>query len=66
MICKNCGQILNDGDLFCGNCGAKVEPDNNDMSLDNANIENAEHEEENSVESAESNNGFDPYCRFKR
>lgn len=61
MICKNCGQILNDGDLFCGNCGAKVEPDNNDMSLDNANIENAEHKEKNSVESAESNNGFDPY-----
>ena len=24
MKCKNCGQKLNDGDLFCGNCGAPV------------------------------------------
>ena len=24
MKCNNCGQKLNDGDLFCGNCGAPV------------------------------------------
>lgn len=25
MNCKNCGEPLNDGDLFCTNCGAKQE-----------------------------------------
>lgn len=25
MYCKNCGKNLNQGELFCGNCGAKVE-----------------------------------------
>lgn len=24
MICKNCGHLLNDGDRFCPNCGARV------------------------------------------
>ena len=28
MNCKNCGKTLNDGDLFCGNCGTKVEKEN--------------------------------------
>ena len=25
MICKNCGNIIDDGDQFCGECGARVE-----------------------------------------
>lgn len=25
MLCKNCGQPLKEGDLFCGECGTKVE-----------------------------------------
>jgi len=29
MNCKNCGKTLNQGELFCANCGAKVENENN-------------------------------------
>ena len=24
MYCKNCGQQIDDDDLFCANCGAKI------------------------------------------
>ena len=27
MKCKNCGHEIQQGDLFCENCGAKVEPE---------------------------------------
>ena len=29
MYCKNCGKTLNQGEMFCSNCGAKVENENN-------------------------------------
>ena len=29
MKCSNCGKELNDGELFCSNCGTKVAPTNN-------------------------------------
>lgn len=29
MFCKNCGKALNQGEIFCSNCGAKVENENN-------------------------------------
>lgn len=25
MFCKNCGQLIADGEIFCGNCGTKVD-----------------------------------------
>ena len=27
MKCKNCGHEIQQGDLFCENCGAKIEPE---------------------------------------
>lgn len=29
MFCKNCGKVLNQGELFCTNCGVKAENENN-------------------------------------
>ena len=29
MNCKNCGAELHEGSLFCGNCGMKVESEQN-------------------------------------
>lgn len=32
MYCKNCNRNLNKGELFCSNCGLKVESGTNDMN----------------------------------
>lgn len=32
MYCKNCGSLLDEGDVFCTNCGEKIEKTNNDAS----------------------------------
>lgn len=32
MICKNCGNTVNEGDVFCGSCGAKI---NNEAGAEN-------------------------------
>ena len=37
MYCKNCGKTLNQGELFCSNCGAKVENENNIVGDNNFN-----------------------------
>lgn len=34
MKCKNCGSLLNDNDLFCTNCGIKIEPQNDTNILE--------------------------------
>ena len=34
MKCKNCGSLLNDNDLFCTNCGVKIEPQNDTNTLE--------------------------------
>lgn len=36
MYCKNCGKVLNQGELFCAYCGAKVE---NEINIDTGNNE---------------------------
>ena len=33
MICKQCGNELKDGALFCTNCGAKQVPDENERAI---------------------------------
>lgn len=42
MYCKNCGNLLNQGEKFCGRCGAKVENENNVVGGNglNQNIQN--------------------------
>ena len=42
MYCKNCGKNLNQGEIFCANCGAKVENENNIIVRNNfdQNIQN--------------------------
>lgn len=42
MYCKNCGKTLNQGEMFCANCGAKVENENNMVGGNtlNQNIQN--------------------------
>ncbi|MFR6065568.1 MAG: zinc ribbon domain-containing protein [Eubacterium sp.] len=54
MICKNCGHVINDGDLFCENCGTKVTTENEDKVNDNPNPD-----KEDDV--LEGDNDFDPY-----
>lgn len=54
MICKNCGHVLNDGDLFCENCGTKVTTDNEDKVIDN-------HNPDKEDDALEKDNDFDPY-----
>lgn len=39
MYCKNCGKTLNQGELFCANCGTKVENEIN-ASTENNGIQN--------------------------
>lgn len=34
MVCKNCGSELNDGAVFCFNCGTKCEEPENMMVTD--------------------------------
>lgn len=43
MYCKSCGKTLNQGGLFCANCGAKVENENNIVGGNtlNQNIQNS-------------------------
>lgn len=33
MNCKNCGNLLNQGELFCPNCGTKVENESNSTNI---------------------------------
>ena len=40
MQCKNCGKVLNEGELFCTNCGTKVENETN-LNLENNVIQNS-------------------------
>ena len=47
MYCKNCGKALNQREMFCANCGAKVENENNmvggntlNQSIQNSTISN--------------------------
>ena len=47
MYCKNCGKTLNQGELFCANCGTKIENENNivggntlNQNIQNPTIEN--------------------------
>ena len=37
MYCKNCGKTLNQGEMFCANCGTKVENENNIVGGNNFN-----------------------------
>ena len=67
MFCDKCGQPLNDGDLFCGNCGAKVDIDKAEMPAESSRENEAEEPnnegkadtQEESVPDSEA--GFDPY-----
>lgn len=40
MVCKNCGQNLDDNSLFCGNCGVKVEEKKLENNISENNISN--------------------------
>lgn len=40
MNCKNCGNLLNQGELFCPNCGTKVENESNSIA-ENRQINNS-------------------------
>lgn len=42
MYCKNCGKVLNQGEMFCSNCGTKVENESNIVGENtlNQNIQN--------------------------
>ena len=62
MNCKNCGNNLNDGDLFCGNCGTKVENDNS-ITQNNqveiiSSINVVNHTEENLTNETQTNNNM--------
>lgn len=37
MYCKKCGKILSQGELFCGNCGTKVQKENNVVGENSSN-----------------------------
>ena len=41
MYCKNCGAEIPDGAMFCGNCGMKIETENNETV---ENTENASYQ----------------------
>ena len=51
MKCTKCGAHINDGDMFCGECGAKVE------SIAEDNID----EQEQIRSSSDENDVFNPY-----
>lgn len=57
MICKNCGNTVNEGDVFCGSCGAKI---NNEAGAENEKAQplNAENGQQ-----AENSGAFDPYAQ---
>lgn len=57
MNCKNCGNPINEGDMFCGSCGAKI---NNEDGAENAKAQpsNAENGQQ-----AENSGAFDPYAQ---
>lgn len=57
MICKNCGQPIGEGDLFCGNCGAKVEPD----FINSKDEDKNDDAKQNSNAPANESEGIDPY-----
>lgn len=38
MICRQCGSEINDGAVFCGKCGAKVEPYKNEIEIEKEQI----------------------------
>ena len=49
MICRKCGELLNEGTKFCSACGAKVEHEEKDMTVVNpvhTHEENCAHQEE--------------------
>ena len=43
MYCKNCGKILNQGEKFCANCGAKTENEIN-FNVENNEIQNNQYQ----------------------
>lgn len=57
MNCKNCGESLNHGDIFCGNCGTKVETiiENNQVET-NSNINIVNHSKRNLTNEVPINN----------
>lgn len=57
MICKNCGNTVNEGDVFCGSCGAKI---NNEAGAEN---EKAQPSNAENGQQAENSGAFDPYAQ---
>ena len=48
MYCKNCGKILNQGEKFCVNCGAKTENEMN-FNVENNEIQNNQYQTSSDV-----------------
>ena len=66
MLCKECGCPINPDDLFCGNCGAKIEKEQTveePTEKETVNSENSVQPEEPEVKESNANEseGFDPY-----
>ncbi len=58
MFCKKCGKALNSGQIFCSNCGEKVENEVNQTTTDNLN-ENIEIQQDvKKINQIESNNSI--------
>ena len=57
MNCKNCGNPINEGDMFCGACGAKIEPEN---IIDDSQEATPSNSQKDSLQ--QDSAGFDPYA----
>ena len=57
MNCKNCGNPINEGDMFCGACGAKIEPEN---IIDDSQEATPSNSQKDSLQ--QDSTGFDPYA----
>ena len=44
MKCPNCGSLVHEGELFCGNCGKKLHDAVNQITEESAEKQNAQQE----------------------
>ena len=52
MICKNCGQEVQEGDAFCQNCGSPVTvEEQEEKDTTKVNLTKSQNSEENSIQS---------------
>lgn len=59
MFCKNCGKVLNQGDLFCANCGNQIIAENNEVenvSFTTNEFDNLNHQQSNNNQNIPVNN----------